>query len=142
MHTVSFFICRAAAVRQPYRAVRQPYIRLQTKLTVCRYSPKASERRHARSAINTTQADRCSVVLAMLTQLRASRRDVTDREGCQSHDSRISPICRDWSSPSVTTLRSACMVLIAPVGASHASGMFSETVCTPSLQSTVASLQS
>ncbi|MBO6081059.1 MAG: hypothetical protein J6P54_08850 [Bacteroidales bacterium] len=67
-----------------------------------------------------------------------------DRQGRLSEplDSRISPICRDWSSPSVTTLRSACMVLIAPVGASHASGMFSETVCTPSLQSTVASLQS
>ena len=29
----------------------------------------------------------------------------------------------DQSRPSVTTLRFACMVLIAPVGTSHASGM-------------------
>ena len=56
--------------------VRKVAIYLQTTFTVHGRRPKASERHHARSAINTiqakrsvveTQADRRSVVLAMRT---------------------------------------------------------------------------
>ena len=83
----------------------------------------ASERRHARSAINTIQADRRSVVMVMRTrhghlgEMRQAELD--DRHCVMSHISDMLDIPR----PSATTLRSACMVLIAPVGASHASGM-------------------
>ena len=95
---------------------------------------KASERRHARSAVNTIQADRRSVVLAMcahyehLGEMRQAEQD--DRASVLSHISDMldHPRPSDTTPRSaciLTTLRSACMVLIAPVGASHASGMVS-----------------
>ena len=63
------------------------------------------------------------MVLAMRThyrhlgEMRQTETDVRVRE--QSHISDMPAP----SHPSVTTLRFACMVLIAPVDTSHASGM-------------------
>ena len=64
-------------------------------------------------AINTTQADRRSVVEAVrgsykhLGEMRWAMKD-----SCNSEMSHISDM-QDHPSPSVTTLRFACMVLIA-----------------------------
>ena len=84
----------------------------------------ASERLDARSAINTIQAEH-SVVIAMharyehLGEMRQTMLD--DRYSRMSHISDMLSHAR----PSATTLRgfTACMVLIAPIGASYASGI-------------------
>ena len=84
----------------------------------------ASERLNARSAINTIQAER-SVVIATHTRyehLGEMRQTMlVDRYSRMSHISDM----RERSRPSATTLRgfTACMVLIAPIGASYASGI-------------------
>ena len=83
-----------------------------------------SERLNARSAINTIQAER-SVVIAMHTryehlgEMRQTMQD--DRYSTVSHISDM----LSHALPSATTLRgfTACMVLIAPIGASYASGI-------------------
>lgn len=81
----------------------------------------ASERRHARSAINTIQAVRRSLVdevCASGKHLGEMRRTVLyDREEAMSH---ISEMLLERCVPSVITL---CIVLLAPAGVSHASGM-------------------
>jgi hypothetical protein len=93
----------------------------------------ASERRHARSANNIIQADRHSVVLAMhmcyehLSEMRQAMQDGSDSEISHISDMRVQP------RPSITTLRSACMVLIVPAGTSHASGMVTLCLLTQSL---------
>jgi len=64
-----------------------------------------------------------SVVMAMRTRyghLGEMRQSVLDDRDCMM--SHISDML-DQPRPSLTTLRSACMVLIAPVSTSHASGM-------------------
>ena len=84
----------------------------------------ASERLNARSAINTIQAER-SVVIAMHTRyehLGEMRQTMlADRYSRMSHISDMLSHAR----PSATTLRgfTACMVLIAPIGALYASGI-------------------
>ena len=92
--------------------------RLQIKFTVHGRRPKASERRHARSAINTIQAKRSvvetqaerSVVLAMSThcghlgEMRQTETDIRVRG--QSHISDMPAPSR----PSVTTLRAIALV--------------------------------
>jgi len=86
----------------------------------------ASERRYARSAINTI----CSVVRGTSTthcsHLGEMRPTVMGR-GMMSH---ISDMPERHSYPYSTTLRNcvACMVLIAPAGTSHASGMMCPSV--------------
>ncbi|MBO6080230.1 MAG: hypothetical protein J6P54_04620 [Bacteroidales bacterium] len=71
-----------------------------------------------------------------LEEMRQTELD--DRHYVMSHISDM----LDQSRPFFTTLRSfvACMVLIAPTGTSHASGMFSNSVhnvrhCTPNRKS-------
>ena len=80
-----------------------------------------SERRHARSTICTIQAFRRSVVdeaCASGMHLGETRQTmIYDRDGAMSH---ISDMLLEWCAPSATTLR---MVLCAPNGTSHASGM-------------------
>ena len=84
----------------------------------------ASERLNARSAINTVQAKRSAVIAmhARYEHLGEMRQTVLD-DRC-SRMSHISDM-RERSRPSATTLRgfTACMVLIAPIGASYASGI-------------------
>ena len=81
----------------------------------------ASEKRHARSAICTIQAFRRSVVdevCASGMHLGETRQTMLcDRDGAMSH---ISDMLLEWCASSATTLR---MVLCAPNGTSHASGM-------------------
>jgi len=81
----------------------------------------ASERRHARSAINTIQAVRRSVVgevCASGKHLGEMRQTVLcDRDRAMSH---ISDMLLERCVPSGITLY---IVLLAPAGASHASGM-------------------
>ncbi len=82
----------------------------------------ASERRHARSAINIIQAVRRSLVdevCASGKHLGEMRQTIIlcDRDGAMSH---ISDMPLERRVPSVITL---CIVLFAPAGASHASGM-------------------
>ena len=84
----------------------------------------ASERLNARSAINTVQAKR-SAVIAMharyehLGEMRQTM--LVDRYSRMSHISDMLSLVR----PYATTLRgfTACMVLIAPIGALYASGI-------------------
>ena len=63
--------------------------------------------------INTIQADRYSVVMAMhlryehLGEMRQAMQDGSDSEISHISDMRV------WPRPSITTLRSACMVLFA-----------------------------
>ena len=84
----------------------------------------ASKRRDARSAGNTIQARR-SVVIAMHTRyehLGEMRQTMQyDRYSTVSHISDM----LSHALPSATTLRgfTACMVLIAPIGALYASGI-------------------
>ena len=78
----------------------------------------ASERLNARSAGNTTQAERSVVdeVCASGKHLGEMRRTMLydrDRDGAMSH---IYDMQSEWCASSVTTLR---MVLIAPIGTSH-----------------------
>ena len=81
----------------------------------------ASERRHARSAINTIQADRRCVVDEMCASgkhLGEMRQTIPyDRDRAMSH---ISDMPIERCAPSITTLR---MVLIASDGTSHVSDM-------------------
>ena len=90
--------------------VREVATYLQTTFTVHGRRPKASERRHARIAINTTQADRRSVVLAMRThcghlgEMRQTETGIRVRG--QSHISDMPAPSR----PSVTTLRATALV--------------------------------
>ena len=80
-----------------------------------------SERRHARSAICTIQAVRRSLVDEVCVSgkhLGEMRQTILgDRDGAMSH---ISDMPLERCVPSVITL---CIVLLAPAGASHASGM-------------------
>ena len=83
-----------------------PYQAAQLRVVI------ASERRHAPGAINTIPAKR-SVVMEMRTHhghLEEMRQVVLD--DVVNELSHISDML-DHSRPSVTTLRSACMVLIA-----------------------------
>ena len=103
----------------------------------------ASERRHAHSAINTIQADRRSVVQEMPTTLpwhlgemrltlmysiamshisNMQERHYSTGTLC-SVMSHVSDMHEERHIPYSTTLRSARMVLLVPVGTSHVSDM-------------------